>query len=640
MKVFLDDIELEKLPLGLDTINEVIELDLSIHGYIRYFELPLTFIGDGYKYLYDAKSLYGFCRKIEVRIEVPTNQGTNIARGFLFLTDCSFDHTKKTAEVDITDNTYGVFITEAKELKVSPAATVTRGFETLTPVTATDITLFTPSTGSDLGTDAKMYELAATVEHVIKYLSDNGLQFSQSYFTGDFKFYLSNHYYIKNRGTAPDIQFSFIELMEQGFKLFSMWFKVDNSTAPPTFNWVQGESNFFEDHGGITWSNIRNLIEEFYPERFFSTVNVGDPNAIIERGSTYQLPTVTLVGFKEETFNAGNDCALENKLELISSWFIDHNKLEFFVASTDYEEGALLIYVDSSNNAHKGTYAKDGNMRYYNEELLNYKVLNRHDIGTILTQALGADTSSFRAYKTGNTTLTADNTTTPYPFPEETGQGFDTGGNYNNATYRYVAPSTGSYKFLVNLEYIVAGIQDDLNFGLDGNVTINILFNKRKSTGTLLQFNQASIVHLTPSSDTYIKQRTAEFFMEATDYVDISIEVDFFYAGANNSLTINGGAFNASGDYTGTYFATSYVFNNGGTAELADLMDYKASALKFNDFTINANDWNSLKQNPSQGVHVNNGGANSLCWIKSIRRNLKTGRSQVEMLTSPILTQL
>ena len=643
MKVYLDDILLEHPPLGINDIEEVLELDLDLHGYVRFFELPLTFIKDGFKYINDAKKQDGFCRKISVRIEVPSDQGTNIARGYIFLTDGSFNHTKLKAEFEITDDTYGVFVSESKALKVSPAATTSRGGETITATTASDVTLYTPSTGVDVATDAKMFELAATLEHHLKYLSDNGLQFSQTYFTASFRFFLGNHFYIRNRGGVPDIQFSFEDLVRNGFKLFDLWFKIDHSTTPPTFNWVQGEDNFFEDYDSITWSNIRDLVEEFYPERFFSTVDVGDEEAIIERGSTYQLPTVTLVGFKPETFNAENDCTLNNKLDLKSEWIIDHNEIEREVISavTEYKEIPVLIYVDSSTNAYKGTYGKDGSMRYYNEGLLNFKVLNRHKVPTNLTQGIGANTDGFRAYKTGDTTLTADNTTTPYPFDADTGQGYDAGGNYNTATYRYIAPSTGAYKFLVNLEYTVDSIQDDANFGLDGSVTITIIINKRKTgTGTILQSYSFDIVHLTPSTTVHIEQRTAEFFLESTDFVDVSIEVDFFYTGAANSLTIKGGYFNPSGTYAGSYFATSYTFNNGGTAEITELMDYRASALKFNDFPIPADQWNSIKQNPSQGIRVNNGGGNSLCWIKRIRRNIKTGKSQVEMITSPLLTQI
>lgn len=640
MKVYLDEILLAVAPTGIAEIEEVIELDLNLHGYVRYFELPLEFIKDGFKYINNAKKQDGFCRKISVRIEVPSDQGTNIARGYLFLTEGSLNHTRKKAKFEITDDTYGVFVSESKSLKISPAATVTRSGEVLTPVTATDITLFAPSTGADLATDAKMFEIADVIEHIIKYLSDNGLQFSQSYFGGTFDFYLSNHYYIYNRGTAPDITLSFEEVMRQCFKLFGTWFKIDNSTTPPTFNLVQGEENFFEAHGGITWSNIRDLVEEFYPERFFSTVDVGDDEAIIERGNTYQLPTVSLVGFKPETFNAGSNCSLNNKLDLKSEWIIDHNRIENIIATGTYDENPLLIYANTSTlNAHKGTYGKDGNMRYYNEEVLNYKVLNRHSIPTTLTQANGADTSGFRAYKTGDTTLTADNTTSPYPFDEDSVQGYDIGGNYNNVTYRYIAPAAGAYKFLVNLEYLVSGIQ---GVGAGGSVTITIKFNKRKTgTGTILQSVESDIVHISTSTENYVKQRTAEFFLEATDFVDVSIEVDFFLTGAANSVTIFGGYFNPEVEYAGSYFETVYTFNSGGTAELSELLDYKASALKFDGYPIRADHWNSIKQNPSQGIHINNGESGDiLSWIKIIRRNIKTGKANVQMLTSSALTQL
>jgi hypothetical protein len=641
MKVYLDNILLKRNPQGLSDISEVIELDLDLHGYVHYFDLPLTFVGDGFKYLYDLKITDGFCRKVELRIEVPTQQGTNVVTGYLFLTDCKFNHTKKTVECEVTDSTYGIFLSEAKELKISPLADISRDGTTITAVTPVGLTLFAPSTGADLATDAYTFKIAEIYEHLIKYLSNNTLQFSQSYFTAAFNFYFCNNYYMRNRGNVPDLQFSFDEIQRGCFKLFGLWFKLDNTTIPATFTLVQGESNFFEDYDSITWNNIRDLKEEFYPERFFSTVGVGDSDAIIERGSTYQLPTVPLVGFREETYNAANDCVLENTLDLKSEWVIDHNKIEQIVVAGEDSETPVLIYGDASDNAQKGTYGKDGVMRYYNEELLNFKVLERHNLPSGLSQALGADVSGFRAYAGSDLALAASTNTTPYPF-DDTASGYDTGTNYNTVTYRYVVPQAGSYKFLVNLEYLVAGLQGMGANNTGGRVDVDVYIYRRKTgTGAILAQSQVmNIVHLVTSTTRTIDQGTAEFFCEATDYVDVRVDVTFLIAGAANSLTIYGVGLDDNAEVNGSYFETVFTFNNGGTVDLAALLDYKASALKFDGFPINATHWNSIKENPTQGIHINNGGGNSLCWVKLIKRNLKTGKSDCEMISSPLLTQL
>jgi len=637
MNVYLDNILLvnEPLGLGLDEFAEVIELDLVLHGYIHTFEFELTFIKDGFDYIYQKKLTDGFCSRIEVRIEVPTNQGTNVVTGFFFITDCSFNHTSKTVKTEITDSTYGVFISESKSLKINPSSTVTRSGQVLVPVVADDITVFTPSTGVNLVTDAKMYELSPTVEHIIKYLSDNGLQYSQTYFTPAFNFHLVDPFFLRNRGGAPDIQLSFEELMIQLHKLFGIWFKIDNSTIPATFTLIQGEDNFFGSFNGVQFPNIRDLVEEFYPERFFSTVEVGDEEAIIERGSTYQLPTVPLVGFKEETYNTDSDCTLDNTLDLKSEWIIDHNKIEeILLSGDDQNQKPVLIYTDASLNAYKGTYGKTGNMRYYNEELLNFKVLARHEIPSDLSQGLGADTDGFVAYLSADDNITADTNTYPYPFDNETS---DPGNNYDPVLFRYVAPADGSYKFVVNLEYIVDNLQlPPGGFPGSGRVDIDVtIYRRQTGTGTILQQNVLSIVHLAPTGGNVTAQVFAEFYLDATDYVDARIDVDFLFTGGDNDMTI-------IGDYVGggTYFATVFTFNNGGTVNTTSLLDYKASALKFSDYPITSIDWNRLKDDPSQSIYINNGANNTECWIKKIKRNLKTGKSECEMISSPLLTQL
>lgn len=647
MKVYLDNILLTVQPIGLganeDGLQEVIELDLDLHGYVLYYEFPLTFIGDGWSYLYNKKKQDGFCSRIEVRIEDAEMTST----GFFFLTDANFKHTVNEVEVEITDSTFGIFISEAKDLKISPASTLTRSSETLVPVTASNITLFTPSTGVDLVTDAKMFEIADTLEHIVSYLSDNGLQFSQSYFGGTFDFYLGNHFFIRNRGGDPDIQFSFRDLMHGLFKLFGIWFKIDNSTVPATFTLVQGEENFFGTFGGITIPNIRDLTESFYPDRFFSTVAVGDKDAIIERGSTYQLPTVPLVGFREEIYNAEADCSLENELDLKSPWTIDHNQIEkqLITAVTEYEETPVLIYVNSSTlNAHKGTYALQGAMRYYNEEQLNVKVLERHSLNSNLTSGLGADTDSFLAYKTNDTTSTTDGSINPADYDDDSPpEGFDTGGNYDTVLFRYVIPTTGSYKFSAVTEYIVNSLQvPPGGFPGDGRVDIEVIITRKTAAAvTVSTVTVNDLVILTPTSNVIVTGNT-QFFAEATDYIEVSISWDFLhtFVGAVNSLTIKGVYLDANNLYSGTHFKTLFIFNNGGTVDTTSLLDYKASALKFDGYPINATTWKSFRNDPSQGIHINNGGNDSLCWIKKIKRNRLTGESECEMISSPLLTNL
>lgn len=639
MNVYLDNTLLVNEPIGLDEdgISEVIDLDLTLHGYVLMFEFPLTFVLDGFDYIYQKKLENGFCARIEVRIEVPSEQGTNIAKGFFFLSDCTFNHTSNTVEVEITDSTYGVFISEAKKLKISPASTSTRSGLALTPVPADDISLFDPTNGAALLTDAKMYELSASVEHIISYLSDNELQFFQNYFTDSYNFFLGDPFFINNRGGAPDIQLSFEDYMIQNFKVFSLWFKINNSTNPATFTLIQGEENFFQDFDGVTFNSIRDLEESFYPERFFSNVEVGDEDAIKDRVGTYQLPYTRLVGFTEETYNTESDCTLDNTLDLKSDWIIDHNKIEqILLVGDDSNDKPVLIYVDENLNAVEGTYAIQGTMRYYNEPLLNYQVLARHEIPSSLSQGIGADTDSFKAYKTNDTNATANGSLTPVDFDDDTPPGFDTGGNYDIINFRYTAPADGAYKFNVNLEYIVDSLElAPFGFPGTGRLDIDITINRRDSGGTLIQSVTKPIVHLVPTGTSVIKTATAEFFLEATDYVDVDVVYSFLHAGAGNSLTILG----LYDTDKGSWFETLYTFNNGGTADVTNLNDYKASALKF-DYPITATQWNALKNNPTQGIYINNGGNNTLCWIKNIKRNLKTGMATCEMISSPFLTNL
>lgn len=653
IKVYLDGQLLRDNPDGFNDIEEIIERDSEVKGYVIKYELSLTFYGDGYNYIFNKKDQSGFCNRISVDIEFIEPGSTNTINGYFFLTDIKINHTKRSISVPIEDNTYGSLINTGKKIQISPAVAVTKNLEMLTPVAASDITMFSPTTGNNLSTDAKMYEYLATFEHIIAYLSDNGIQFSNlSQDLIDYEYHLSNNYYMENRGSAPDILMSFEQLMEMANKFWNCWFKIDHSTNPPTFI-LNSENEFFEAAGSVKFNAVRDLVEYFNQDDFFTTLKVGSTKALISRSNGYTLPLVPLISFSEETFNSQSDCMIDDEKNLLTNQFIyDQNNIQEILLNPPTTDGQWLeepvIIETDSNAAVQGTYAID-NYYYYNESLLNYNIIDRHNIPTDMSVAYGVTTDDFLSVYSSANNFTATNNFSFWP-DDDSVNGYDPGTNYTPVDGRYTSPADGIYRFRTHLEIKVNSLTQTSFFGGLGGynpVNFTVLFTRRNSGGTLLQSvlsTGTSILAPTTGTNYPVINKEQTFYLEAGDYVNVQVNMTMNPLLGNppttNDIDLIAKFVDGNGVLHGCWFETVLVFNGGGVAIEGDYDDYFSSILEF-DFPITNKDWNSLKSNPAQGVIVNtDGGNDTTAWIRKISRNPKTGEAKCELITSINNTQL
>lgn len=653
INVYLDGQLLRDNPDGFDDLQEIIERDSNVKGYVIKYDLSLTFYGDGYNLIYNKKKSSGFCNRMDVKIEFIEPESTNTIDGYFFLTDIKINHTKRSISVPIEDNTYGSLINTGKKIEISPAAAVTKNLEVLTPVTSGSVTLFNPNTGANLATDAKMFEYMATFEHIVSYLSDNGIQFSNlCQALIDYEYHLSNSYYIENRGSDPDILVSFEQLMEMANKFWNCWFKIDSTTNPPTFI-LNAENEFFEDAGLVRFEAVRELIESFNQEDFFTTLRVGSTKALISRSSGFTLPLVPLISFSEEVFNSQSDCMIDEEKNISTGQFIyDQNNLEEMLVNPPTSDGEwkeeTIIIETASGAAVQGTYAIGGDY-YYNESLLNFNVIARHNIPTDMSVAYGVSNDDFLAVYSAANNFTTTNTFDFWP-DDDSVDGFDTGGNYTPVNGRYTSPTEGVYRFRTHLEIKVNSMTQQSFFGGLGGynpITITVLYIRKNSGGTTLQSvtsNPSVIQGPTSGTNYFIVDKDQSFYLEAGDYVNVQVNMTMNplvgTPATTNDIDLIAKFIDQNGDLRGCWFETILIFNGGGVAIAGTYDDYFSSLLDF-EYPITNKDWNALKANPAQGVTVNtDGGNDTLAWISKISRNPKTGKAKCTLLTSINNTQL
>lgn len=647
--VILNGTTLRDLPKGLNDFEETIELDDVIHGYVVKYDFTLTLVGDGFQQVLDLKREFGYNYKVPIVIQHFDGTIVNEINGYFYIVDCVFNHTKKTCEISILDNNYGAFIYASKDQRISPLAIKTKNGETLTPATAGSITLFTPSTGVNLGTGAKMFYIDDCLSVVVRYLSDNLIELDSNgqFNTTDLSVCaLSKHYYMYNRGTDPDLVVSFADIMEFLFKVYGLWFKINTIDSPVKFTLIPFD-DLFEPVGDIVFNAIRDLNESFNDYFYFSDVEVGDDNAIVDRSATYQLPSLPLIAFKPETYNAQGLGNTNLTLDLKSNFTIDHNRIEkmLTVATTEYDESVVAVQMGILiGRANKGLYGK-ATATYYNEYFLNCNVLGRHPKPLELGQQLGTtNNSAFKAYNSADSTVTASSGSTAVNFwNTDTIFGFDEGGNYNTANGRYVAPASGAFKFAVDLAFTINSLATSGFPTFDAKVRLEVVFTRYTTAGAVLETkfgipvgDVEFMMQTDPSTPIYAHWER-EFYMDATDYVTAVVNHTFIYTGSgSNSLTYKTAFYDADNNPKGCFFSTQFTFTGGGVAITPDFETMNSGLFSADDFPISNTDWRSLKRNPSQGLTINNGknGGSANVWIKKISRNLLTGKSQMELISS------
>ena len=644
VRVYLDETLLSDEPIGVRDITEVIENDDNIHGImVKYNQISLTFFGDGAKYINEQIRKYGYDHRIAIKIEIVDGGYSDIINAYFFLVDIEFNSSQFTYEVDLEDNNYGAFIRVGQKEEICVQATKTKNGETAVNNGTIDITIFTPSTGGNIGTDAKCYRVDHIMELIVSYLSDNKLSFIFDYDLPSVGLAITKHYFINSAIIAlsrtPDNRISFAQLMDFFYKAYNLKFWIDTSYNPPALR-IDHADNLMGDNGTVTFSQINELKLTFDQDKMISSVRLGSKDAIIDRTeATYQLRYAPLVNFSEEVINASSSATLDGQLDLLIDKFtIDTNKIEEMitvgVSGENWSENNVCIEYTLGGDASKGTYGTTGAHRLYNESLLNKEILSRHNVPTKLVSYLGTETATFLAY------LSTDDafpfSLTPIIFDTEDS---DIGGNYNNATGVYTVPVTGVYRFHVQTHVEVTSLQTPYSGLLRNGIQVTLKF-QRNGANVTSQSRNAYGLSDSVNKKFFIMDFYYEALLDAGDTIEADISPSFIYTTGTgtNSATLKG-KYTYTDDLGrqaigGTMFGLVFAWDSGGEVSVADTLDFPSVIYNFKN-PISLNDWKALRLNPTQGIVVDTNGKNqSRAWIKRIQRNWITGESDITLFTT------
>lgn len=644
-KFYLDNI-LVKDPLNWDEFTETIERDNEIKGLLPRYDIKLTFSSDAYKYLYDQLRLNGYCQLVQLDVDYKCSGGfERILTGFIFISDCKFNLTKCTVECQVTDNNYGAKIFNNKSIKAYLNAGISKNGTTITPCSYDDVFMFTPSTGLYLGTTVRGYKVWDAFRFLIDFMSDGDLGFESDYLTtmsGEFdpdglRIATGHELRIFDASTFPFI--SFQDLFKEIDKKYPLGFTVINVSGVPTIK-IENADYFYNNTSSIRIEDINDLQESFNNEILYSSIKLGDPNAIDSDG-THSYDQIRFFNFITEEYHLQGACNIDKVLDLTSTFICDTNIIEGLVATDtsndSYDDEFVLFQTYNNSGTQLASQTVDptsGNLPfYYNSNLRNNEVASRYNLQGNIAIYLGTNNDLFLASSNIIQDMSVEFASFPLNNPninlstliffqnDSALPNFDTNNRYNNTTYRYTSPANGVYTFESNITA--------LWFELYG-ATIYVAFNVYDSGSALQQTIYGPAYNFPASTGSFYNSTfngTCTVYLPSGYYVEVHLGVFL------PTSSITPGLINDFKIQPGSNFSCIASINGGGVYEAKNANDYFVSRFEFIK-SLSYENYNSIKLDLSKSLTINDGTFDKKVWIRKLVRKLSTGEMEWELISN------
>jgi len=639
-------------PINWADFTETIEFDETLKALLPKYENKLTFSGSGYAYLYSQFKTNGYCKLVQLKVDYQcdANSGySTILNGFIFISDAIFNLNKFTVECDVMDNNYGSKIFNNKSIKAKLNVGKSKNGLTITPCSYNDIRMFTPSTGVYSATTRRVYDIGDAFRFLITFMTDGDVGYESNFLTTftdlygveGLKLTTGQEIRLHDQLTAPFI--SFEELFHEIDIKYPLGFTIIDVSGVPTIK-IEEIAYFKNTTPSINIANIDNLKQSFNSQILFSKIKFGSTFLNYD-GFQYHYPQIRFFSFADEEYHLQGKCNIDRTLDLTGDIISDTNLIEgCFATDTNnstYDNNLFFIqtiFYDPGGYT-RATAAVDPVTNtlpfFYNKNLQNNFIAERYNLQGDIALYLGSADDLFRAEKTVYQDISADfagvGLINPTPTVsalilfenDSTGGNFDVNGNYNNTTFRYTSPASGSYEFVSEISIDVNG------YGL---VDIQVCYNVYDA-GNVLQSQQfgefnfcdMGAVGDPPSSKEFLIKGSKNIFLISGWYVTVSLSA---ISNINSSIFYHFYALATS------FFSCTESINGGGVYQSEVPGDYFVSKFEF-AAPISNDEYVTMKADLSKAVVINNDGqTNRTTWIRKLVRKLATSETKWEMISS------
>jgi len=613
-------------PIGWETGTTEIRRQDDIKG-ILYTYLPdLTFHSYGYKLILNELNNNHYCTPIDVLIEIECNDDLGayetFFEGYIFLTDCSFDLEQCTVICNIVDQSYVGLIESNRHIEATVNVARSKNDMVMTAASPINITFFTPCSGLN-GSSRKNYLVYDCFKMLVEFMTDGAITFDSTLFGagGDLEgITITTGEAIRNAGSVDfPPRFSFKTLFDEMWKKYNISFYIDNTTTIPVL-YVERFEDLYESSTVTTLDRVRKIEVSLDADSIFSGVILGSTkNQRDEDGclagppAGYAHPDGRFFGHKEETYHTLGQCRVDNILDLSSDWIIDSNVIEDILINDNDEYDDDIIIIESgypgTNIATKGDQF-GATVRTYNPGLSNQATLENHfgSIPQAIAAYLGTGNDKFKAERLADISGFASiSGGSAYPI-----EIYDANNNYNNATYRYVAPLDGAYTFEI---FVRAG---PINWGPkaeSGDIDLAATLEVDRGAGFVVE---GSFTHLILNAGGSLNiQFSKTFYLGALDEVRVGFVSlqDTGPGPGTNYITLK----------KETSFACIQAIDGGGIYETFGPEDVRMVIYDF-EYPLSLTDFKGLLSGNRQKISFNDmRGFSDTGWLESLTYDVQQG---------------
>lgn len=647
-------------PVNWGDFTETILRDDAIKALLIKYESGLDFSGSAYNYLYSQYLAYGFCKLVSIRIDykcTDSAQFETLVNGFIFISDCRFNLNKCLVSTTIIDNNYGAKIYNNKTIKTYLNSDKSKNSSilgnTISVGVTQDIQFFTPTTGVYSGSVRKLYRVYDAFKYLIDYISDGTIGFESSYLSDvnglDGLCVTTGKEIRTATGISPVI--SFQDLFIEVNKMFPIGLTVIIKNGIPTIK-IEEDSFFYSAINSIKVDNIEDLTQSFSNEKLYSSVRIGSQTASFNPAIHHLIPR-QFIGFQDESYTLTGECNIDRVLDLYNSFSIDSNIIEGLFATdtsnVEYDDNTVFVYCDIATGKAKQLLNSD-NIYYYNSNITNDLVSARNSFNGDAALYGGLDNSGFKATKTyynesfggandiNNADFMITMTSGDPPFTTPviielyndtlTGTNFNLGGNYNPANGKYTVPLAGAYYF-ENVSVLHTFPVGNIGFPLGHNIKFELSMVTIRYN-SLNVFQEQVVDVFTFLGTTGVVSNFQACYMDCAvgDYIQIKAVVT---AEQLNPLFPSELRMNIT---NGSTYRTVATTSGGGIYKVGDNGNYFVAKLEF-DKPLSNSEYQLMKFDLSRNLIVNHDGTtNKKAWIRKTVRNVSTGSTKWELLSS------
>lgn len=354
---------LEFDPLNWDSAKISKRRDETLNGLVINYIADVTFIKDGYDYLYAKYLSNGFCGEVPVNIEV-LNTATGVYapffEGIIFISDCKFDITKRQVKVNIEDTNASLIFVRSKDVPVNmdeDSVVTLADYALITSAVANVPIDFNNDAGAYVYSNKNCYDISILLKRIIMKASNYRLDASSAFFTGDFNDYCIGLISELRGATIPENSYkiSIKKLFEELNKICDLSFSVTtNSDGVPTIA-IEDKISYLNSTSVLTLNRVNDVSFEFDKNNIFRSVNIGYEHIDDSATSTFKDDP------EGDKYFTDNSCS-EKKLDLVSDLIQNSSVLKRILDGTitnnKYDQYKFIIDTNGTqtNNSGSGTY--------------------------------------------------------------------------------------------------------------------------------------------------------------------------------------------------------------------------------------------------------------------------------------------